>query len=219
MLVRRHVRPDTRILDLGCGRGGLVELLYREVALAAGVDPDFLSLAQHRQPAVHRAVATAGRLPFPDGCFDLVLCVWVLEHLSHPRCAFQEVARVLCPPDPARGWDGGHLIFLTPNARHPLIGANRLLGWIGVQQERLIKRLYDRAESDTFRAVYCANTRQQLEQLAAAASLAPVAFYNIGDPTYLAFNEVLYRSAVLLERVIPERCKIHLVGDFVYDPS
>jgi SAM-dependent methyltransferase len=183
------------------------------------VDADFLSLAQHRQPAVRRAAATAGRLPFPDGCFDLVLCVWVLEHLSHPQRAFQEVARVLRPPDPARGRDGGHLIFLTPNARHPLIGANRLLGWIGVQQERLIKRLYDRSEADTFPAVYRANTRRQLEQLAAAAGLALVAFFHVGDPTYLAFNDVLYRSAVLLERVIPEGRKIHLVGDFVYDPS
>jgi SAM-dependent methyltransferase len=217
--VRWYVCPDARVLDLGCGRGGLIELLYHEIALAAGVDPDFLSLVQHRQPVVHRAAGTGERLPFPDGCFDLVLCVWVLEHLSRPQRAFQEVARVLRPPDPARDRDGGHLIFLTPNARHPLIWSSRLLGWIGVQRERLVKRLYGRAEVDTFPAVYRANTRRQVERLAAAAGLASVAFYSVGDPTYLAFNEVLYRTAVLLERAIPERCKIHLVGDFVYDPS
>ena len=51
-LVRRYVTPDTRVLDLGCGRGGVVELFWREVKLAAGLDPDVPSLAGHRAPAM-----------------------------------------------------------------------------------------------------------------------------------------------------------------------
>ena len=47
-LVRSHLSPDSRVMDLGCGRGGVVELFWREFKLAAGLDPDVSSLAEHR---------------------------------------------------------------------------------------------------------------------------------------------------------------------------
>src|SRR2546430_5208979 len=47
-IVRSHVTPQSHVLDLGCGRGGVVELFWREVRFAAGVDPDRRSLTQHR---------------------------------------------------------------------------------------------------------------------------------------------------------------------------
>jgi len=49
-LVRSYLSPDSHVLDLGCGRGGVVELFWREVRLAAGLDPDVPSLAEHRAP-------------------------------------------------------------------------------------------------------------------------------------------------------------------------
>src|SRR5712664_529191 len=42
-LVRSRLTPDSRVLDLGCGRGGVVELFWREVKVAAGLDPDAAS--------------------------------------------------------------------------------------------------------------------------------------------------------------------------------
>src|ERR1700716_1834825 len=47
-LVRSHLTPDSSVLDLGCGRGGVVELFWKEFKLAAGLDPDVSSLAEHR---------------------------------------------------------------------------------------------------------------------------------------------------------------------------
>src|SRR5690349_19686872 len=47
-LVRSKLTPESRILDLGCGRGGVMELLWRDVKLAAGLDPDSPSLTEHR---------------------------------------------------------------------------------------------------------------------------------------------------------------------------
>ena len=193
----------------------MVELLHDQVALAVGVDPDWRSVVEHRVPMLHRAVAFMEHLPFPDESFDLVVCSWVLEHLAHPEHAFAEVARVLRSPDPARGTSGGHFLFLAPNAWHPLSWVNRLLGRVGGWQARLVPRLYGRAEADTFPVVYRANTHRRVEQLARAAGLAPFALYPVGDPTYLAFNEWLYRLAVLAERLTPRWMKVHLVGDLV----
>src|SRR5438045_8639888 len=47
-LVRGHVTSTRRVLDLGCGRGGLVEEIWRDVKLAAGLDTDGPSLSGHR---------------------------------------------------------------------------------------------------------------------------------------------------------------------------
>jgi SAM-dependent methyltransferase len=209
------VRADTRLLDIGCGRGGLVELLHGQVPLAAGVDPDRRSLVEHRALAVLRVSGLAERLPFPDQGFDLVICSWVLEHLARPEIALAEVARVLQSPDPATGRAGGHFVFLAPNAWHPLSWINRLMGRFGGWQARLVRRVYARADVDTFPVAYRANTRRRVERLARAAGLLPVAFDGVGDPTYLAFNELFYRLAVLAERWTPRWMKIHLVGDFV----
>jgi SAM-dependent methyltransferase len=193
----------------------VIELIHGQVALAVGVDPDQRSLVDHRVAVLRRATGLMERLPFSDESLDLVLCSWVLEHLASPQRAFAEVARVLQSPDGATGRRGGHFVFLTPNGWHPLIWTNRLMGRIGDWQARLVSRLYGRADVDTFPVIYRANTRRRLESLARAVGLTPVSFHTIGDPTYLAFNEPLYRLGVLLERLTPRWMKVHLVGDFV----
>ncbi len=220
-LSRQHVSPTARVLDIGCGRGGVLELLHRQVKLAVGVDPDQRSLVDHRVPTLRRVTGLMERLPFPDQSFDIVLCSWVLEHLACPEQAFAEVARVLVGPMGISGAQqeersaGGHFVFLTPNAWHPLTWANRWLGRFGDWQARLVRRWYGRDQADTFPVVYQANTRHRIEQLARAAGLTTVAFYQVGDPTYLAFNEPLYRLAAFAERLIPRWMKVHLVGHLV----
>ena len=193
----------------------MVELLHSEAALAVGVDPDQRSMVEHRAPEVCRAAGLMERLPFPDGSFDLVVCSWVMEHLARPERALAEAARVLQSPDPPSGRPGGRLVFLTPNAWHPLAWANRVLGRASAWQGRLVRRLYGRVEADTFPVVYRANTRRRIAELAKAAGLEPVAFYAVGDPTYLAFNEALYRLAVLAERLTLRWMRVHLIGDLV----
>ncbi len=207
------------MLDIGCGRGGLIELFHGQAALVVGADPDRRSLVEHRAPAVRRVAGLMENLPFPDDSFDLALCSWVLEHLARPEQAFAEVARVLKCPDPATSRLGGHFVFLTPNAWHPLTWANRFLGRMGDRQTRLVRRLYGRAEADTFSALYRANTRQRITQLAREVGLEPAIWHTVGDPTYLAFNEPLYRLAVLAERLTPRWMKVHLVGDLVKENS
>jgi SAM-dependent methyltransferase len=194
--------PVSRVLDVGCGRGGVLEDLQHRAGLAVGLDPDRASLQEHRAPALHRVCGLSEALPCPDGTFDLVCCSWVLEHLPDPRRALAEVGRVLVP--------GGRFVFLTPNRRHPLVVLNRLLGWT---RGRLVGRFYGRAEADTFPAVYRANEPGRIRELLRGAGLELIDLAAVGDPTYLAFNEPLYRAACLLERIIPAGLRVHLVGE------
>lgn len=211
-LVAARLTLGTRVLDLGCGRGGVMERLHLQAGFVAGIDPDLRSLREHRAPALALACGRAGDLPYADDTFDLVCCSWVLEHLPDPGRALAEVARVLRSPEPGMGIPGGRFIFLTPNARHPLVMLNRALRWT---RGRLVGQLYKRAEADVFPALYHANTAAQIERLARAAGLKRVSLHLVSDPTYMAFNEPLFRLGCLLERVTPPHMRVHLVGEYV----
>jgi SAM-dependent methyltransferase len=206
-LVRSRITPQSRVLDLGCGRGGVVELVWRQVALGVGLDPDVPSLIEHRAPGMPVVRGVGERLPFTDSAFDLVVCVWVMEHLAAPLTVLREVRRVLRP--------GGHFLFLTPNLRHPVMLANRLGRAVPRLQRRIVPRLYGRVEADTFPVRYQANTPGAIRTLAAAAGLDVARLRAIPDPTYLAWNEVMFQASLLLESLIPESWAIHLLGDLV----
>ena len=201
----RQTAPGGRLLDVGCGRGGVVELVWEAAALAVGLDPDWRSLAEQRTP-LRLACGLGEAIPFAAAQFDLVLAVWVLEHLPRPAVVLGEIARVLRP--------GGRLICLTPNARHPVVWANRVSRWLPAVQRALIPALYGRAEADTFRVYYRANTPAQLAALAAGAGLRLEALRVIADPTYRAFNAALFQASVLLEASLPAGWGVHLLGVF-----
>lgn len=190
-----------RLLDLGCGRGGALEQLIDVPHWAAGIDPDWASLVEHRLPDLARAVAPADAIPLAAGSVDMVISAWVLEHLPDPARTFREVARLLRP--------GGAFIFLTPNRNSPIALLNRALHPL---QATLVPRLYGRAEADTFPVVYRANTRRQLEALCRASGLTLETLRLIDDPTYLAFNDPLFWLMRRLTALLPPSAAVHLVG-------
>ena len=191
-----------RLLDMGCGRGGVLEQLIDLTAVQSfGVDPDHVSVREHRLSDLPRAVALAEAIPLPTACVDVVISAWVLEHLPDPARTFDEVARVLKP--------GGVFIFMAPNRNSPIALLNRLLHPL---QDRLVPLLYGRAEADTFPVAYRANTRAQLQALAHSAGMALDALHLIDDPTYLAFNDPLFWLAVQASRLLPSAAAVHLVG-------
>jgi ubiquinone/menaquinone biosynthesis C-methylase UbiE len=204
-LVRSYVTPRTQVLDLGCGRGGVVELFWRDVKLAAGLDPDAPSLTEHHEPGLALIRGRGEHLPFADRSFDLVVCLWVLEHVESPQAVLREVHRVLRP--------GGHFVFLTPNLRNPLLLLNRLAKALPQLQRRVVPRMYGRIQADTFRVNYRANTVRALRALAANCGLEVAELRVISDPTYLALNNFMFRASILAERLLPPGGGVHLLGD------
>jgi SAM-dependent methyltransferase len=207
--VAAALTADSAVLDLGCGRGGIVERLgpHRGDGPAGrwiGIDPDIASLREHRVANLARACADALRLPFAAETFDIVIASWVLEHLPQPVTTFGEVARVLRP--------GGAFFILTPNAAHPLPRLSAALAPLHRLQSYAVSLIYGRATADTFPVAYRANTASAIERLATPLGLRAIDMVWVDDPSYFAWNSLSFIAAVVLEMFLPAGHQVHLVG-------
>ncbi|MEZ5891373.1 MAG: class I SAM-dependent methyltransferase [Xanthobacteraceae bacterium] len=112
-----------RILDVGCGSGGLARRLVAEGADVTGVDPNPQALIAARTlaPAARFEEASAEALPFQDAAFDVVLFLNALHHVPPDAMdrAVAEAARVARP--------GGWLIVLEPLAAGNYFDALRVV--------------------------------------------------------------------------------------------
>lgn len=200
-LIREHLQAGRRVLDAGCGRGGVLEQLGEAVSYPLGLDPDWESLVEHRLPDLPRFAGMSDQIGLKHESVDMLLSSWVLEHVQQPERTFAEAARVLK--------SGGYFMFITPNANSLVAWMNRVLRPL---QAVLVPLLYDREEADTFPVVYRANRRRKLEKLAEGAGFEVVKLLSIKDPTYLAFHPLLFRLNVWLSGLLPEGMAEHLVG-------
>jgi SAM-dependent methyltransferase len=126
-----------RILDAGCGGGGMPVSFAEEAQVVVGVDltdrfrDAGVRLGHERgRRNVSFAVADGQSLPFPDEAFDLVLSHAVIEHVADARKYLRECARVLRPGGwmylstaPYLSFAGAHLPRLRiPVPLHLLLG-------------------------------------------------------------------------------------------------
>src|SRR5262245_14633102 len=82
-LIRKHLRPDMRLLDLGAGPGKPGPINFRgSVATVVGVDPDWAIKENDRVD--YQVLGVAESLPFRAESFDLIFADWVVEHLADP---------------------------------------------------------------------------------------------------------------------------------------
>lgn len=92
------LRPGSKVLCIGAGGklGGMVRDTPGITVVSIDIDPD-------KKPDF---VMDAANLDFPDGHFDAVFMIEVLEHVSEPQAAVAEIHRVLR--------DGGSFVSSTP---------------------------------------------------------------------------------------------------------
>jgi 2-polyprenyl-3-methyl-5-hydroxy-6-metoxy-1,4-benzoquinol methylase len=97
------------VLDVGCGSGTIVKTLLKKGKKVVGVDigKKFLNFCHSMYGNAAFCGADAQYLPFPDCCFDTIVCSEVIEHLNKPEKILKEFERTLRP--------NGELVITTPN--------------------------------------------------------------------------------------------------------
>ncbi len=107
---------ESRVLDLGSGVGSFVVACRNRGLHAFGLEPDrigrgakitSIQIARRRLIAPVFANGVGESLPFPDGCFDLVVMNHVIEHVADQAKVLREAARVVR--------EGGAVYVACPN--------------------------------------------------------------------------------------------------------
>jgi SAM-dependent methyltransferase len=97
---KHSVPPGCRTLEIGAGLGAHIEYedLSNQVYTANEMRPELAERIQVRFPQVQVLVGDVQKgLPAPDGSFDRVLAVHVLEHLPDLPKALDEIDRLMAP--------------------------------------------------------------------------------------------------------------------------
>ncbi len=92
------VRDGMRVLDVGCGPGGLTGALADRVGeeRVAAIDPapQFTAACRQSHPAADVRDGAAEQLPWPDGTFDATLSCLVIGFMADPDRGVREMRRV-----------------------------------------------------------------------------------------------------------------------------
>jgi len=117
------LRPNARLLDVGCGLGTSVDALRRSLGLRAiGLD---LAAPAGVAPPIPRLRADARLLPIAEGALDAVLLECVLSIVLGREAVLRECARALAP--------GGKLVVSDLYARQRRDGSPVGLGPCGAE--------------------------------------------------------------------------------------
>jgi methionine biosynthesis protein MetW len=96
-VIGEWVEPQSRVLDLGCGRGELMGYLSQEKQVSAvGVDLDFdrISACVRSGLSAYQGDMTAFMRAFPDNHFDRIICSRTVHELNDPAGVILGALRV-----------------------------------------------------------------------------------------------------------------------------
>lgn len=101
--------PDGRLLDVGCGSGGLLLVMRRLGWRAEGVDTDPRAVEVARTLGLDARQGNLEDQGYADESFDAIMMSHVIEHVRDPLELVRTCRRLLRP--------GGRLAIVTPNGR------------------------------------------------------------------------------------------------------
>ena len=109
-LIKKYAKGRT--LDVGCGTGYHLDLVQDIV----GLDPSREMLDKAKAKGKKLVLGKGEKLPFPDGSFDTVLCMFSVLNVCQAEKAAKEIKRVLKPGgiaivSLASVWDHTHMSY------------------------------------------------------------------------------------------------------------
>jgi methionine biosynthesis protein MetW len=96
-LIQDWIKPQARVLDLGCGNGALLETLrdQKQVdGLGVEIDPDDITRCLARGINVIEQNLNESLGNFESGSFDVVVMALALQALRHPDRVLDEMLRI-----------------------------------------------------------------------------------------------------------------------------
>ncbi|HWA87687.1 MAG TPA: methionine biosynthesis protein MetW [Opitutus sp.] len=96
-IIGEWVEPGSRVLDLGCGPGALLDYLTQSKQISGiGVDLDFhrITACVARGLSAYQGDMTGFMREFPDRHFDRVICSRTVQELDDPSAVILEALRV-----------------------------------------------------------------------------------------------------------------------------
>ena len=113
--VMERLKPDDRVLELGCGYGRVLDKLAKKVKPVIGIDTSLDSLCMARKSNLASsfwlAAMNAVNLGFYDQCFDVIVCIQngISAFNIDPEDLIREALRVTRP--------GGRIFFSSYSER------------------------------------------------------------------------------------------------------
>jgi 2-polyprenyl-3-methyl-5-hydroxy-6-metoxy-1,4-benzoquinol methylase len=110
-----------RLLDVGCARGHLSEVLASQGWSVTGIEYDVADAAVARDRGIDVIVGTAeDAMSTMNEKFDVIVFADVLEHFVHPEKVLSQARALLAP--------GGRVVISIPNVAHLSVRLQLLVG-------------------------------------------------------------------------------------------
>ena len=122
-----------RVLEVGCGTGAILSDFPDTVPLQVGLDIDLahINLAMRNIPELRLIQGDGHWLPYPNNCFDITLCHFLLLWVEDPAQVLSEMVRVTRP--------GGAVLALAEPDYGGRIDFPEELGQLGVWQTESLR--------------------------------------------------------------------------------
>jgi len=182
-------KPDSIVLDLGCGKKGMMQKYAPRVAFAVGADISVDALKQYT--ALDGYVqADANCLPFPDHSFDCVVSQWLFEHLADPRRVASEMVRVVRP--------GGALVVVTNSVYNPMMWLSSVLP-AGFRDHAKKRVFPGEIDEDTFPTYYRCNSVRAFARVFGGIGCERMLCAYAMDPSLFLFSRRVFALSLFFD--------------------